>query len=68
MQVQLVRDDSSPWSDWIDDLAIVRPARPGVARLSGVEIRDILYFGTAPGSQAPRMCGPSRRGQEMGRQ
>jgi hypothetical protein len=40
VQVQLARDDSSPWSDWIDDLAIVRPARPGVARLSGVGIRE----------------------------
>ena len=52
VQVQLVRDDDSPWSGWIDEEAIVRSAGPGVTRLSGVGIRDILYFGTAPGNHS----------------
>jgi hypothetical protein len=52
LQVQLVRDDDSPWSGWIDEEAIVRSAGPGVTRLSGVGIRDILYFGTAPGNHS----------------
>ena len=42
MQVQLVGDDSSPWSDWIgDEEAIVKPIGPGVPRLSGVGIRGV---------------------------
>jgi len=52
VQVQMVRNDCSPWSDWIDELAIVRPAAPGVPRLSGVAIRNFLYFGTAPGNHS----------------
>ena len=39
VQVQLVRDDSSPWSDWILEEAIVKPVGPGVPRLSGIGIR-----------------------------
>ena len=26
VQVQLVRDDDSPWSNWIDELAVIKPA------------------------------------------
>ena len=29
VQVQLVRDDDSPWSEWIDEDAIVQQAGPG---------------------------------------
>ncbi|KFY29246.1 hypothetical protein V491_00125 [Pseudogymnoascus sp. VKM F-3775] len=50
VEVQLVRDDLSPWTDWIEEHAIVRPVRPDVARLSGSGIRGALYFGTAPGN------------------
>src|ERR1700734_3134068 len=52
VQVQLVRDDDSPWSDWIDEVAIIRSASPGVSRLSGVMIRNVLYSGTAPGNHS----------------
>jgi hypothetical protein len=48
VQVQLVRDDNSPWSGWIDEEAIVKPSSPNVPRLSGPGIGDILYLGTAP--------------------
>jgi hypothetical protein len=35
VQVQLVRNDDSPWSDWINEYAVVKPASRGVPRLSG---------------------------------
>ena len=44
VQVQLVRDDNTPWSDWIGEFAIVKQPVLNVPRLSGVEIRDILYI------------------------
>jgi hypothetical protein len=50
VQVRLARDDNSPWSDWIDEWAIVRQPNPNVLRLSGVGIREILFIGTAPGN------------------
>ena len=50
MQVQLLRDDNSPWSDWINERAVVKPASQGVPRLSGYGIRKALYIGTAPGN------------------
>jgi len=48
MQIQLVRDDNSPWSEWINEEAIVRPVGLDIPRLSG--IRDIMYMATAPGN------------------
>jgi|SRR5579862_1772995 len=50
VQVQLVRDDNTPWSDWITEDAIVRPVVPGVPRLSGSGIREALYLATGPGN------------------
>src|SRR5436305_9657036 len=50
VQVRLVRDDNTPWGDWIDEEAIVKQSGPGVPRLSGVGIRHHLYIGTAPGN------------------
>ena len=50
VQVQLVRDDNSPWSNWYNDDAVVKPASQGVPRLSGNGIRRVLYLGTAPGN------------------
>jgi hypothetical protein len=44
VQVRLVRDDNTPWGDWIDEAAIVRQPSPGVSRLSGVGIRNLLYI------------------------
>jgi hypothetical protein len=49
VQVRLVRDDT-PWSNRIDEFAIVKQHNPSVPRLSGVRIRRVLYFGTAPGN------------------
>lgn len=48
--MKLVRDDNTPWSDWIEEIAIVRQPGPYVARLLGLGIRDVLYIGTAPGN------------------
>jgi hypothetical protein len=45
-----VREDDSPWSDWINERALVKPVAPGVPRLSGNRIRDVMYLGTAPGN------------------
>ena len=50
VQVKLVKDDNMPWSDWIEEDAIVRQPHPHVSRLSGAGIRDALYIGTAPGN------------------
>ena len=50
VQVQLVRNDSTQWSDWIDEYAIVRPDTANALRLSGARMRRVLYFGTAPGN------------------
>lgn len=52
VQVQLVKNDDTPWGDWIDELALVRPPRPNLARLSGCGIRRALYIGTAPGNHS----------------
>src|SRR5436305_5522084 len=40
VEVQLVRDDNTPWSDWFREVAIVKPDSPGLTRLSGYEIRN----------------------------
>jgi hypothetical protein len=45
VQVQLVREDDSPWSDWISEYAVIKPASQGVPRLSGYGIRKKLYIG-----------------------
>jgi hypothetical protein len=52
VQVQPVRDDNTPWGDWIDERAMVKQPSPNmpVPRLSGVGIRQVLYFATAPGN------------------
>jgi hypothetical protein len=47
--MQLV-DDNSPWSDWIEEYAIVQPLHPGASRLSGRGIGRFLYLGTGPGN------------------
>jgi hypothetical protein len=44
VQVRLVRDDDSPWSDWINAAAIVKQYNPNVPRLSRVGIRHALYL------------------------
>ena len=50
VQVQLAREDNTPWSDWIDEKALVKQSGPNMPRLSGLGIRKVLYFGTAPGN------------------
>lgn len=50
VQVQMVRDDNTPWGDWMEETAIVRVRNPNVSRLSGRGIRAHLYFATAPGN------------------
>ena len=52
VEVQLVRDDNTPWSDWFQEVAIVQPDSPGLSRLSGYGIRNALYLGTSPGNQS----------------
>jgi len=52
VEVQLVRDNNTPWSDWIRELAIVQPDSPGLSRLSGYGIRNALYLGTSPGNHS----------------
>ena len=49
VHVQLVRDDNTPWSEWIVEEANIRQPGPYVPRLSGAGIRNALYIGTAPG-------------------
>ena len=50
VQVQLVRNDDSPWGGWIYEDAIVKQYSPNVPRLSGTGIRQVLHIGTAPGN------------------
>ena|SRR5438045_8577502 len=52
VEVQLVRDDNTPWSDWFREVAIVQPDSPGLSRLSGYGIRNALYLGTSPGNHS----------------
>jgi hypothetical protein len=48
VQVRLVTNEIEPWTDWLDEEAIVRTIGPGMLRLSGTGIRKVLYFGTSP--------------------
>ena len=50
VQVQLVRNDDTPWGNWIPEYAIVKQPSPNMPRLSGVGIRGALFIGTAPGN------------------
>ena len=52
VEVQLVRDNNTPWSDWFQEVAIVQPDSPGLSRLSGYGIRNALYLGTSPGNHS----------------
>lgn len=51
LQARLVTEGFVPWSEWFEEVAIVRRARPGITRLSGAGIRRGFYFGTSPGNQ-----------------
>jgi len=50
-QVRFLRLDGRPWSEWIEEVAIVRPLGPGVSRLSGRFLRRSMYFGSGPGNR-----------------
>ncbi len=52
VEVQLVRDDNTAWSDWFEEDAMVQPDSPGLFRLSGRGIRDVMYLGTSPGNHS----------------
>ena len=52
VEVQLVRDDNTAWSDWFEEVAMVQPDSPGLLRLSGCGIRNVLYLGTSPGNHS----------------
>ena len=39
VQVRLVRDDNTPWGNWIDEVALVKQPALNLLRLSGVGIR-----------------------------
>ena len=47
-----MRDDNTPWSDWIEEVAMVQPDGPNLLRLSGCGIREVLYLGTSPGNHS----------------
>lgn len=51
LQVRLLNSYQTPWTDWMTEVAIVRPMGPRVPRLSGSLIRDHLYFATSKGNQ-----------------
>src|SRR5580700_6139265 len=40
VEVQLVKYDNTPWTDWFQEVAIVQPDSPGLSRLSGYGIRN----------------------------
>jgi hypothetical protein len=52
VEVQLVRDDNTPWGNWIVERAIVKQLGQNIPRLSGIGIRRALFIGTAPGNHA----------------
>jgi hypothetical protein len=52
VEVQLVGNGNIPWSNWIDECAIVKLALPGIIRLSGTGIRNKLYIATTPGNNS----------------
>jgi len=52
VEVMLVRDDNTPWSNWCEEYAIVKPNAPGLLRLSGCGIRKVFYLGTSPGNHS----------------
>jgi len=51
VQVQLVDNENLPWSDWIEEHAIIMQDGPTVVRLSGPGLRNAMYIATAPGNQ-----------------
>ena len=50
IKVRLVGEDLIPWSEWIVERAIVKPAMAGLISLSGSGIWKYLYFGTERGN------------------
>jgi hypothetical protein len=48
VQVRLVTNENEPWTDWLDEKAIVRTICRSISRLLGIGIRKVLYFGTSP--------------------
>jgi hypothetical protein len=50
VQVRLVREENTPWGNWVNEVAIVKQLGPNVPQLSGIGIRGHWYIGTAPGN------------------
>ncbi|OBT80673.1 hypothetical protein VF21_00361 [Pseudogymnoascus sp. 05NY08] len=48
VQVKLVTYNDMSWTGWIEEFAVVRPAGLGVVRLSGMGVRDAVYWATSP--------------------
>lgn len=49
VQIQLTLADDMVWSEWVDEIAFVRPSQVGLTQLSGSLMRIALYFGMALG-------------------
>ena len=52
IEIRLFNENAEPLTDWFFDEAVVTPnvPNPGQSRLSGSEMRNLLYFATAPGN------------------
>ena len=51
VQVQMVRNDGTPWTGWMSEDVVLTSLTPGKTRLSGAGIRAHLYIATAPGNR-----------------
>lgn len=51
VKIQFIDLYTGARSDWIDEIAVVKPSLPGVPRLSGLAIRRAMYLATAPGNE-----------------
>ncbi len=48
----MVTENNPPWSDWIEEEAIIQSDSPGLSRLSVYGIREVLYLGTSLGNHS----------------
>ena len=50
IEIQVVDPQGEAITPWFMENAIISPDMPGLQRLSGLAIRNHLYFATAPGN------------------
>jgi hypothetical protein len=50
IQMQLVDTNGVELTPWFLETAVITPDQPGLHRLSGLAMRDHLYFATTPGN------------------